>query len=57
MAALTADDIIKIDDAGAAGARQLTAKKMLKRVAVSFLVGAVIYILFHFNELPKALGT
>ena len=56
MVALTADDVVKIDDA-AAGARHLTAKKILKRAAVSFLVGAVIYILFHFNELPKALGT
>jgi hypothetical protein len=57
MAALTADDIVSIDAAGAEGARQLTAK-MLKRVAASFLVGAVIYILvFHLEELPKVLGT
>jgi hypothetical protein len=57
MAALTADDVIKIDAAGAASTRQLTVKKMSKRVAVSFLVGVVIYIIFHRNELPKALGT
>jgi hypothetical protein len=58
MAALTADDIVSIDAAGAEGARQLTAKKMLKRLAASFLVGAVIYILvFHLDELPKVLGT
>jgi hypothetical protein len=57
MAALTADDVIKIDAAGASGASQLTVKKMSKRVAVSFLVGVVIYIIFHLNELPKALGT
>jgi len=56
--ALTADDIVSIDAAGAEGARQLTAKKMLKRLAASFLVGAVIYILvFHLDELPKVLGT